>query len=101
MTPPIASSDAAFPFVAAHDLAAKGAAPDVQPALDKVAQALASAEPGEKGTLLYSKGILLLAKGDQAAAQRAFQEGASAADHGMSQYLNNLTLRELSGASRR
>lgn len=101
MTPPAASPDAAFPFVAAHDLAAKGTAPDIQPALDKVTQALAGAGPEQKGVLLYSQGILLLAKSDEAAAMGAFQKGADAPDHDMSQYLNARMLRELSGSGRR
>jgi len=101
MTPPLDSSDAAFPIVAAQNLAAKGKGPDIQPWLDKIAQALASGEPDAKGALLYSKGILLLAKGDEAAAYVALQAGAEAPDHGMSQYLNSLALHEASVANRR
>ena len=94
MTPGISSADFTFPLVAAQNLAAKGKGPDIQPWLDKVSAALQSASDEIKGTLLYSKGLLLLAGGDEASAIAAFQEGAQAPDHQMSQYLNNLVLRE-------
>jgi hypothetical protein len=101
MTPPLASLDLAFPLVAAQTLAAGGKGPDLQPSLDKVTQALAGADADAKGALLYSKGILLLSKSDEAAARRAFQEGAQAPDHAMSAYFNNLALQEVNAASRR
>jgi tetratricopeptide (TPR) repeat protein len=94
MTPGISSSDFTFPILAAQNLAAKGKGPDIQPWLDKVSAALASAGDDARGTLLYSKGLLLLARGDEGSAVVAFQEGAQAPDGQMSRYLNNLVLRE-------
>jgi hypothetical protein len=94
MTPAISSPDFAFPIVAAQNLAAKGKGPDIQPWLDKVSAALESADDEARGALLYSKGLLLLAHGDEASAIAAFQEGAHAPDHQMSRYLNGLVLRE-------
>jgi hypothetical protein len=99
LAPAVTSPDGAFPLLAAQSLAPQGKGPDLQPWLDKVTQALAGADPDVKGALLYSKGILLLAKGDEAAARLAFQEGAAAPDHAMSGYLNNLVLQETSRAA--
>jgi tetratricopeptide (TPR) repeat protein len=100
MTPAISSPDFTFPIVAAQNLAAKGKGPDIQPWLDKVSAALESAGPEGRGTLLYSKGLLLLARGDEASAIAAFQEGAQAPDHQMSRYLNSLVLREANQAAK-
>jgi hypothetical protein len=94
MTPGISSPDFTFPIVAAQNLAAKGKGPDIQPWLDKVSAALKSADDEARGTLLYSKGLLLLAHGEEASAIAAFQERAQAPDHQMSHYLNRLVLRE-------
>jgi hypothetical protein len=94
MTPGISSPDFTFPIVAAQNLAGKGKGPDIQPWLDKVSAALASAGDDAKGTLLYSKGLLLLARGEEASAIGAFQEGEQAPDRQMSRYLNSLVLRE-------
>jgi hypothetical protein len=93
-TPAISSPDFTFPLIAAQNLAAKDKGPDIQPWLDKVSAALKSAGGEAKGTLLYSKGVLLLAHGEEESAIAAFQEGAQAPDHEMSRYLNNLVLRE-------
>jgi tetratricopeptide (TPR) repeat protein len=107
MTPEIFSPDFSFPAVAAQSLAAKGKGPKIQPWLDQVSKALESATGDVKGTLLYSKGVLLLALGEESAglaefeegpAIGAFQEGAKAPDFGMSRYLNNLVLREARSA---
>ncbi len=100
MTPAISSPDFTFPLVAAQNLAAKGKAPDTQPWLDKVSATLESAGDEARGTLLYSKGLLLLARGEEASAIVAFQEGAQAPDHHMSRYLNSLVLREANQAAR-
>jgi TolA-binding protein len=94
MTPAISSPDFTFPIVAAQNLAAKGKGPDIQPWLNKVLGALASAGDDSRGTLLYSKGLLLLARGEEPSAIAAFQEGEQAPDHQMSRYLNRLVLRE-------
>jgi tetratricopeptide (TPR) repeat protein len=99
MTPAISSPDFPFPIVAAQNLAAKGKGPDIQPWLDKVSAALESTGVEARGTLLYSKGLLLLARGDEASAIAAFQEGAQAPDHQMSRYLNSLVLREANQAA--
>jgi len=99
MTPGISSPDFTFPIVAAQNLAAKGKGPDIQQWLDKVSAALASAGDEAKGTLLYSKGLLLLAHDEEPSAIVAFQEGAEATDHQLSRYLNSLVLREANMAA--
>jgi tetratricopeptide (TPR) repeat protein len=98
MTPALTSADAVFPLVAAQNLASKGKVAGLQPLLEKITQALSNADPDSKGVLLYSKGILLLAQGDEATALLAFQDGAAAPDHEMSRYLNDLALQEATRA---
>jgi hypothetical protein len=103
MKPEIFSPDFSFPVVAAQSLAAKGKGPKIQPWLDEVSKALDSAGGTAKGTLLYSKGVLLLAMGqevpglakfEEGLAIGAFEDGARAPDSGMSRYLSNLVLWE-------
>jgi tetratricopeptide (TPR) repeat protein len=93
MNAPVSSPDFAFPLVAAQNLASKGRGPDAQPLIDKADAALAQTD-ADKGVLLYSKGILLLANGDEQKAFAAFQQGADAGGAGMSHYLNALALHE-------
>ena len=95
MTPDIASPDFAFPLVAAQNLSK---AVDVRQFLDKVGRALDAASDESKGVLYYSKGILLLAKGDERGAIAAFAEGVKAPDRQFSHYLNQSALVEASRA---
>lgn len=96
MTPDVASSDFAFPAVAAQNLSK---AIDLQPLLDKIGRALDAASGESKGVLYYSKGILLLAKGDEGFAIAAFAAGVKAPDRDFSQYLNQSALVEASRAA--
>ncbi len=94
MTPEPVSADFAFPSVAAQSLSSSGKPMDVSAALDQVTRALEAAAPDAKGLLYYSKGILLLVKGDERAAIEAFGEGVKAPDVDFSQYLNQSALME-------
>jgi hypothetical protein len=96
MTPDVASSDFAFPAVAAQNLSK---AIDLQPLLDKIGSALDAAGVESKGVLYYSKGILLLAKGDEHSAIAAFAAGVKAPDRDFSQYLNQSALVDASRAA--
>jgi hypothetical protein len=94
MTPEPASADFAFPSVAAQSLSSSGKPMDVSAGLGQVTHALEAAAPGAKGLLYYSKGILLLVKGDEGTAIEAFGEGVKAPDVDFSQYLNQSALVE-------
>jgi Flp pilus assembly protein TadD len=91
MTPAVASADFAFPAVAEQNLSK---AADLQLLLDKVNHALDAAGAESKGLLYYSRGILLLAKGDERSAMAAFEAGGKAPDRDLSQYLNQSALSE-------
>ncbi len=95
MTPDVTSPDFAFAAVAAQNLSK---ATDLQPLLDKIARALEAAGQS-KGVLYYSKGILLLAKGDERGAIAAFAGGVKAPDRDFSQYLNQSALMEANRAA--
>lgn len=98
MTPDVESADFAFPAVAAQS--ASGAKPDWNALLAQVDKALANATGNSKGILEYSKGILLLAKGDEHAALAAFRDGLAASSSGdFAQYLNQLAVNEASRAA--
>jgi hypothetical protein len=98
MTPDAGSPDFAFPAVAAQNLSQSRKAIDLQPLLDKIARALDAADVQSRGVLYYSKGILLLAKGDERSAIGAFAAGVKAPDRDFSQYLNQSALVEASRA---
>ena len=93
LKPPAASADFAFPAIAAQSLAQKGGAFDLGPWLDQANKALNDGAEA-KGLLDYSKGILLLAAGDERGAMAAFNAGAGEPDHDFSQYLNRAALAE-------
>ncbi len=95
MTPDVASTDFAFPAVAAQNLSK---ATDLQPLLDQIGRALDAASAESKGVLYYSKGILSLAKGDEPGAIAAFAAGVKAPDRDFSQYLNQSALMEANRA---
>jgi hypothetical protein len=98
MAPDIAAPDFAFPVVAAQNLTSKSNAAELASLLDKIGRALEAATNESKGVLYYSKGILLLAKGDERGAIAAFAEGVEAPDREFSQYLNKSALVEASRA---
>lgn len=97
MTPDVSSPDFAFPAVAAQS--ANAAKPDWNGLLARVNKALQNASPEVRGALDYSKGILLLARGDERAALDAFQEGMGASDGDFAQYLNQLAVYEATHAT--
>jgi tetratricopeptide (TPR) repeat protein len=99
-TPAVDSPDFAFSTIAAQNLAGKNSkSVDTRGPLDKVGAALAAAKDDSKGVLLYSKGILLLAAGDEHGAVQAFADGVKAPDHNLSHYLNQGALVEASHAA--
>lgn len=85
-------------MVAAQNLTAKPNAAELASLLDKIRRALDAANNESKGVLSYSKGILLLAKGDERGAIAAFAEGVKAPDRDFSHYLNQSALVEASRA---
>jgi predicted Zn-dependent protease len=93
LKPPVGSADFAFPALAAQSLAQKGRAFDLAPWLEKASKALNDGAEA-KGLLDYSRGILLLAAGDERGAMAAFTAGAGEPDHDFSQYLNRGALAE-------
>ena len=93
MTPAVDSPDFAFPAVAAQSLDSKGRNIDPNTLLDKVAGAMEQ-KPEGNSMLNYSKGILLLAKGDERGAIAAFSSGANSPRRDFAWYLNSLALAE-------
>ncbi len=99
MAPAVTSADFAFPAVAAQSAASKSQSPDLGPWLDQLGKA-AGENSDALGMLDYSKGILLLAAGDERGALDAFSQGARQPDHDFSQYLNKLALGDAQRAAR-
>jgi tetratricopeptide (TPR) repeat protein len=97
MTAAVDSPDFAFPAIAAQSLGLEGEAADWDALLDKVAAAM-DEKPEANSALNYSKGILLLAKGDERAAMTAFASGANSPRRDFAWYLNRLALVEASHA---
>jgi tetratricopeptide (TPR) repeat protein len=89
------SADFAFPVLAAARLEDKQARSMAEAALAAVNGLLESAAPESRGTLLYSRGILLSVLQQPEEARLAFQEGSRASDRTGSQYLNLRALYEM------
>lgn len=98
MMPAVGTPDFAFPAVAAQSLGS-GAKLDWNALLDQVNKAEAT-DAESKGYLDYSRGILLLAKGDESGAMSAFKAGMAASEGDFAQYLNQLAVAEASRAGR-
>jgi hypothetical protein len=100
LAPSLDTADFAFPAVAAQSLAVKGREADLASPLHRITEAIQAGEVS-KAMLDYSKGILLLASGNEPAALGSFTEGAALPDRANSQYLNRAALAEARRASKR
>ncbi|MGP8247515.1 MAG: DUF5107 domain-containing protein [Bryobacteraceae bacterium] len=90
------SEDFAFPALAAARLDPAGGKARLEAAERAVEKRLAASERENRGLLLYSQGVLLMALGQREKAVAAFGQGARAVNRSESQYLNLLALREAS-----
>jgi Flp pilus assembly protein TadD len=91
------SENFAFPALAAARLDPAEGKARLEAAEGAVEKRLAAAEPEDRGLLLYSQGMLLMALGQREKATAAFEAGAKALNRGESQYFNLLALREAAG----
>jgi tetratricopeptide (TPR) repeat protein len=100
LSPALDTADFPFPAVAAQSLASKGRKANLAAPIHRIAEAI-QAGGLSKGMLAYSKGILLLASGNEPAALESFAEGAALQDRDNSQYLNRAALAEARRAAQR
>jgi tetratricopeptide (TPR) repeat protein len=91
MKPDMASTDYAYPLLAAARIMA---APAVGAALESVQRALQTAPGASRGTLSYNQGLLMLMAGKRRDALDCFRLGQKAAVTPMVRYLNALSLRQ-------
>jgi hypothetical protein len=92
MKAPLTSPDFAYPYLA---LAKLGSTSELGRAVQQVDDAMPTASAADRPALIYSRGLLLWARGEKDQAAAAFREGASQAPPGMLRYLNQNALHVL------
>jgi Flp pilus assembly protein TadD len=94
----IASTDYAYPYLAAARLNPAESAAKATAGLEGIRRALAAAGEASRPALLYSQGLLLKILGKLEEAAVSFQQGSAAASEARLQYLNDDALRTLTAA---